>query len=47
MVAGYGVSIGVSMVLPYPYGLLFALGLAPLIPVYFIRKWTREWNKKF
>jgi len=40
-------SIAFQMVLPYPWGLLTALGLTIAIPIYFVRKWSKEWNKKF
>ena len=38
------ISTGVQMLWPYPYG--FGIGLAVSIglPIYFIRKWSREWN---
>ncbi len=40
-----GVSIGLSMVLPFPYNLFASLAVTILIPVRFIRKWSRAWNE--
>ena len=42
-----GVTTAFQMILPFPYGLGSALVISIGIPIYFIRKWSREWNKKF
>ncbi len=41
------VSIVIQLVLPFPYGLIFAYVPTFAIPIYFIRKWSTEWNEKF
>ena len=40
-------SMVVQLTIPYPYGLIFAYVPTVVIPIYFIRKWSREWNEKF
>lgn len=40
-------SIVIQLVFPYPYGLIFAYVPTFVIPIYFIRKWSKEWNVKF
>ena len=40
------VSVTVSMLLPFPYGLFGNLVISIGIPIYFIRKWSREWNER-
>jgi len=40
-------NITVQTVLPWPFGLIVALGVLVILPIRFIRKWSREWNKKF
>ena len=37
-------SIGVQMVLPFPYGLITAYAVSIGIPISFIIKWSEEWN---
>ena len=34
----------IQMIIPWPFGVIFALPLTVGIPVYFIRKWTLEYN---
>jgi hypothetical protein len=41
------VSIVIQLVFPFPYGLIFAYVPTFAIPIYFIRKWSKEWNTKF
>ena len=41
------VTVSVGMLLPYPYGLIGNLIISIVVPIYFIRKWSYEWNKKF
>ena len=41
------ISIVIQVILPYPYGLIFAYVPSFALPIYFIRKWSREWNAKF
>jgi len=39
-----------QMILPFPYGLGVSIGMLVIsivIPIYFVRKWSREWNAKF
>jgi len=38
------------MILPFPYDLGVTIGMVAIsivIPIYFVRKWSREWNAKF
>jgi len=42
-----GVGIGFQMLLPFPWGLASSWVFYIIIPIYFIVKWSREWNKKF
>ena len=39
-----GASIGVQMLLPFPYGIIMAFPIVMTIPTYFVRKWTRQFN---
>jgi len=41
------VSIVIQVVFPYPYGLILAYVPTFAIPIYIIRKWSKEWNEKF
>ena len=41
-----GMSIGLNMILPFPFGLIITLIIAIVIPVYYVRKWTEEFNAK-
>ena len=41
-----GLSIGINMLLPWPYGLVVILVITIVIPVYYVRKWTEEFNAK-
>lgn len=40
----FGVSIGLQMVLPFPYGLISVIVISIAIPVKYVRKWTKEYN---
>ena len=40
-------SIVVQVALPYPYGMILAYVPTFVIPIYFIRQWSKEWNAKF
>jgi len=42
-----GVTTAFQVILPFPYGLGSALVISFGIPIYFIRKWSKEWNSKF
>ena len=42
-----GAGIGFQMLLPFPWGLASSWVFYIIIPIYFIVKWSREWNKKF
>ena len=35
----------VQMIIPWPFGMVFALPLTVGVPVYFVRKWTLEYNR--
>jgi len=41
-----GISLVPQIILPYPYGFGIALIATILLPIYFIRTWSREWNAK-
>jgi len=41
--------VGLRMILPFPYGLGASIGMTIFsiaIQIYFIRKWSMEWNNK-
>ena len=40
------ISISLLMMLPLAYWLFVAIIFTILLPIYFIRKWSREWNAK-
>jgi len=42
-----GVGIGFQMILPFPWGLASSWVFYIIIPIYFIIKWSKEWNEKF
>ena len=42
-----GLSIMIQLVLSPPYGIIATLVVTITLPIYFIRKWSREWNAKF
>ena len=46
VLAFFGLSIGLQMLLPYPYGIIVTLVVIIPISVKYIRKWTIEWNRK-
>ena len=37
-------SVVVQMILPYPFGLYLSYPISFLVPIYFIWKWSNEWN---
>ena len=41
------ISIGIQTVVPFPFGIGLAVIPSIIIPIYYMRKWTREWNAKF
>lgn len=41
------VSIVLQVTVPYPYGLIFAYVASFAIPIYYIRKWSKQWNARF
>ena len=47
ILAAFGISILFQMILPFPYGLGFALFGNGWLLVIFHRSWTRKWNAKF
>jgi len=45
-----GADLGLRMMLPFPYGFVGGIGMlifSIAIQIYFIRKWSMEWNAKF
>jgi hypothetical protein len=38
------VDVFVQVIIPWPFGVIFALPLTVGVPVYFVRKWTLEFN---
>lgn len=38
--------IFIQTIIPWPFGVIFALPLTIGVPVYFVRKWTLEFNLK-
>jgi len=42
----FALTIALGMLLPFPYGLAGNLIISIVVPIYFIRKWSREWNEK-
>ncbi len=47
LLGAVGISIATQMILPYPHGFGLALIGTILLPIYFIRQWSIEWNAKF
>lgn len=39
-------SVIVAMLHPFPYGFIGNLIISIVVPIYFIRKWSQEWNEK-
>ena len=39
------VDLVIQMSISWPFGLMIALPISVVIPVYFVRKWTLEFNK--
>jgi len=37
----------IQMIIPHPYGAAITWPVSILIPIYFVRKWSIEWNSKF
>jgi hypothetical protein len=35
----------IQTIIPWPFGVIFALPLTVGVPVYFVRKWTLEYNR--
>jgi len=35
----------VQTIIPWPFGVIFALPITVGVPVYFVRKWTLEYNR--
>lgn len=42
----FGLSIGINTITPWPYGLIIILVITIVVPVYYVRRWTREFNAK-
>ena len=41
------VSMVIQLTVPFPYGLIFAYVPTFAIPIYYIRKWSKQWNTRF
>ena len=41
------ISIVMQLTIPFPYGIILAYVPSFAIPIYYIRKWSIEWNKQF
>ena len=41
------ISIGIQMIFPFPYGVVLAIVPSIIIPIYYMRKWSEDWNAKF
>jgi len=39
------VDVLIQTVIPWPFGVIFALPLTVGVPVFFVRKWTLEYNR--
>jgi len=39
------VDVLIQAIIPWPFGVIFALPLTAGVPVYFVRKWTLTYNK--
>ena len=39
------VDLLIQTIIPWPFGVIFALPLTIGVPVYFVRKWTLEFNR--
>ena len=38
------IDVLIQTIIPWPFGMIFALPLTVGVPVYFVRKWTLEYN---
>jgi len=48
IVTSIGTSIGLQILLPFPWGLVFSMVLyITIIPMYFVIKWSKKWNEQF
>ncbi|TLX83199.1 MAG: hypothetical protein E6K98_05070 [Thaumarchaeota archaeon] len=41
----FGVDLAIQMSISWPFGMFFALPITIGIPVYYVRKWTLEFNQ--
>ena len=39
------VDLLIQTIIPWPFGVIFALPLTIGVPIYFVRKWTLEYNR--
>ena len=46
-IGAFCATVAWGMLFPFPYGLIGNLIISITVPIYFIRKWSREWNTKF
>jgi len=47
MLVASGISIGLQLIFPFPYGLILGYITYIVIPVRYLRKYSKEWNSKF
>ena len=41
-----GIGIGLQFLLGFPWGMIGEISFGIVIPVYYVRKWTKDYNKK-
>ena len=46
LIVSVAFSIPIQMMLPFPWGMFGAIIFTIFLPIYFIRKWSEEWNAK-
>ena len=37
---------GIQMLFPFPYGMIMAIVIVIATPIYFVIRWSNEWNQK-
>jgi len=42
-----GAAIGIQLLLPFPWGLASSWVFYIIIPIYFVIKWSKQWNEQF
>ena len=46
MIPTIAVNYAISYFVPFPYSLFIVIAMLILVPIRFMRKWSREWNEK-